>query len=52
VKRATLKTVRQKFAALVPTLDERNLRIYASTEALAIGRGGIAAVARISGLAR
>lgn len=52
MKRATLKTVRQKFAALVPTLDERSLRIYASTEALALGRGGIAAVARISGLAR
>jgi transposase len=47
-----LKTLRRKFAALKPTLDERSLRIYASTEAESLGRGGIAAVARVFGLAR
>ena len=40
-----------KFSALFPTLNERNRRIYAATEARALGRGGITVIARISGLA-
>ena len=36
----------------MPTLNERSLRIYASSEARALGWGGIVAVAKISGLAR
>jgi hypothetical protein len=46
-----LKALGKKFAALMPTLNERSLRIYAATEAQALGRGGIAAVASVSGLA-
>jgi transposase len=52
VDREVLKGLRRKFAAVMPTLNERSLRIYASTEARALGRGGITAVAEISGLAR
>jgi hypothetical protein len=47
-----LKGVREKFVALAPTLSERSLRIYAATEARALGRGGILALSKISGLAR
>lgn len=47
-----LKALRQKFTDVVPTLNERSLRVYASTEARALGRGGIEVVARILGLAR
>lgn len=47
-----LERVREKFAALAPTLNERSLRIYSATEAVALGRGGITAISEISGLAR
>ena len=47
-----LKVLRQKFSAVMPTLSERSLRIYAVTEARALGRGGISVVARVSKLAR
>jgi transposase len=47
-----LKALRRKFAAVMPTLSERSRRIYAATEAHALGRGGISAVAKISKLAR
>jgi transposase len=43
--------VRHKFAGLTRELDERSRRIWAGTEATALGRGGIAAVARATGLA-
>ena len=46
-----IEGLRAKFSALLPTLNERNRRIYAATEARALGRGGITIVARISGLA-
>jgi hypothetical protein len=46
-----LKGLQEKFVALMPTLNERSQRIYAATEARAFGRGGIAAVAEVSGLA-
>lgn len=36
----------------MPELNERSGRIYAATEARALGRGGIAAVFKVSGLAR
>ena len=42
----------EKFAALIPTLNERSRRVYAATEARAWGYGGIEAVNRVSGLAR
>src|SRR5881398_577489 len=44
-------TLRAKYAALVPVLTERSRRVWAATEARAIGYGGIAAVARATGIA-
>src|SRR5215217_6632258 len=44
--------IRQRFDALAPVLDERGRRRFAAAEALAAGRGGIAAVSRATGLAR
>jgi len=41
-----------RYLTVAPLLDERARRLMAGTEALAIGRGGIAAVARATGLAR
>lgn len=40
----------QKWIALVDDLDERGRRRWAATEAMGIGRGGIAAVAEATGL--
>ena len=44
-------TLRAKYAALVPVLTERSRRVWAATEARAIGYGGIAVVARATGIA-
>lgn len=41
-----------RFLAVSGLLDERARRLLAGTEALAIGRGGVAAVSRATGLAR
>jgi transposase len=41
----------ERFRALAGTLDERQRRLWAAAEARSHGRGGIAAVARASGLA-
>ena len=38
-----------KFAVMRPALDERQWRRYLGSEALALGRGGVAAVARAAG---
>src|SRR6266498_1970276 len=40
------------FAVLSPHLDERQRRLLAGAQARALGRGGIAMVARASGMAR
>jgi hypothetical protein len=40
------------FAVVAPHLDERQRRLLAGAQARALGRGGIAAVARASGMAR
>jgi hypothetical protein len=42
----------EKFTALFPHLNERQRRLYAATEARALGHGGITRVARASGLSR
>jgi transposase len=42
--------LRSKFGLLVNDLDERGRRRWAATEALSLGRGGIAAVAEATGL--
>ena len=41
-----------RYQAVSPLLDERARRLTAGAEALAIGRGGVTAVARATGLAR
>ena len=45
------KLVRRKWRLLKATLDERGQRLWAGTEADAIGYGGVAAVARATGMA-
>ena len=47
---ALVDGIYQKWSALVDHLDERARRRWAATEALAIGRGGIAAVAAATGI--
>jgi hypothetical protein len=49
---ASQEMVATKFKALAPFLDERRRRLWAAAEALALGRGGITAVATATGLAR
>lgn len=45
------KLVREKWRLLKPTMDERARRLWAGTEAGAIGHGGVATVARATGMA-
>jgi hypothetical protein len=44
--------LRSKHAALAPVFTERSRRVWAATEARAIGHGGIALVERATGIAR
>ena len=44
--------IASRYQAVSPLLDERSRRLLAGSEALTIGRGGVAAVARATGLAR
>jgi len=46
------RKIRMKYRALLPAMNERHRRLWAGTEAKALGRGGIAVVARATGLAR
>ena len=41
----------ERFAALAPHLDERGRRLFAATEANSAGYGGVAVVARLTGIA-
>ena len=45
-------TVRSKYAALSGSLTERSRRLWAATEAMALGHGGIALVERATGISR
>jgi transposase len=45
------RAIGERFRAIAPELNERQRRIWAATEARSAGRGGIAAVARASGIA-
>jgi hypothetical protein len=47
-----LVTLRAKHAALAPVFTERSRRIWAATEARAVGHGGIALVQRATGIAQ
>jgi transposase len=44
--------MRERYVAVAGGLDERRRRLWAGHEALAFGRGGVAAAARVTGLAR
>jgi len=44
--------IRKKFAAIGPLLDERSRRIWAATEARALGWGGVSLIAAATGIAR
>ncbi len=44
--------IRQRFEDLAPALDERRRRLWAATEAKAIGYGGVSLVSRITGVSR
>ena len=46
-----ISTIRDRFASLSPHLGERERRLLAASEARAAGYGGIAAVARATGIA-
>jgi len=47
-----LETIRRKFEQLRPEMDERVCRLWAATEALALGRGGVTLVAAATGVSR
>jgi len=47
-----VESLRAKFEAVLPQLDERQQRLVLAAEARALGHGGIAAVARASGASR
>lgn len=51
-RRQTVKQLRQKFKALAWALDECSLRVWAATEAKALGWGGVSRVAEATGLTR
>jgi transposase len=44
--------IAQKFALLMPTMDERQTRLWLAAEAKALGRGGLAAVTTATGVLR
>ena len=45
------QAIKAKYEALKPELDERARRVWAATEARSLGHGGVATVARATGLA-
>jgi hypothetical protein len=47
----SLRKLQKRNAALLPQLDERQRRLFAASEARAAGRGGIAAVSRVTRIA-
>ena len=51
-KAIDVAAIRRKFDAISEQLDERGRRLFAAAEVRALGRGGLAAVARATGIAR
>jgi hypothetical protein len=47
-----VREIRRKYRSLLPVLDERQRRLWAATEARALGRGGLAAIVRATGIAQ
>ena len=53
MEKATVEAViREKFVALAPMMDERTRRLWAATEAKALGHSGQTLVARATGMSR
>ena len=48
----TLTTLRRKYRAVRPVLTERSRRVWAASEAMALGHGGIGVVERATGISR
>lgn len=48
----SIELIRYKFTALRPFMDERMRRLWAAAEAIALGRGGVTAVAAATGISR
>lgn len=46
------KKLKEKFALLLPHLDEKGKRLYLASESIGIGRGGISKTAKLTGLSR
>ena len=44
--------LREKYALLLPHLDEKSKRLYLASESIGIGRGGISKTAKLTGLSR
>ena len=49
---AQVRETRRKYRSLRSVLDERQRRLWAATEARALGRGGVGAVVRATGMAK
>src|SRR5450631_2188179 len=47
-----VEVISEKFKTLEPVLNERARRLWAATEARAIGRGGVSRVSEATGLSR
>jgi hypothetical protein len=47
-----LERIRQKYLSLLPVMDERVRRLWAASEATAIGRGGVSLVVSATGMSR
>ena len=47
-----IQKIEAKYIKLAPELDERSKRIWAATEALSLGHGGVAIVHKATGIAR
>ena len=46
------KNYESKISTMMPLLNEKQKRIYLASEAIAIGRGGVTEISRISGISR
>jgi len=47
-----IKTLRRKYRVLAPGLTERSRRLWAASESMVLGHGGIAMVERATGISR
>ena len=52
IKRSHVRSIRKKYAALKDCFDERQRRLWAATEAHALGYGGIGCVVEATGISR